>query len=60
MMTLPDDYFDTPRPGILPTEHPLAAARGCVYGALFGALCWTLLAVGLFAAGWLMAGIRIP
>lgn len=61
-MELTSNYFDdaTIRPALLPDEHPLAAARGCMFGALFGALCWILLAAGLFGAGWLAAGIRLP
>jgi hypothetical protein len=54
----PDDL--TIRPGILPDDHPLSAARGCIFGLLFALPCWGLLAVGLFALGWLIAGVRLP
>jgi hypothetical protein len=54
----PDDM--TIRPGILPDDHPLSAARGCIFGLLFALPCWGLLAVGLFALGWLIAGVRLP
>jgi hypothetical protein len=50
----------TIRARFLPDEHPLAAARGCVYALLFAIPCWALLAAGLLAFGWLVAGIRFP
>jgi hypothetical protein len=50
----------TMRAGILPDEHPLSTARGCIFGLLFALPCWGLLAVGLFALGWLIAGVRLP
>jgi hypothetical protein len=50
----PEDL--TIRPGILPTEHPLAAARGCIFGLVFAVPCWGL----LFALGWIIAGVRFP
>lgn len=34
--------------------------RGVVYAVLFSLPCWFLLCVGLFAFGYLVAGIRIP
>lgn len=38
----------------------LAPARGAVLGVILGAACWCLLGAGLFAAGWLLAGVRLP
>jgi hypothetical protein len=51
MLHLDDDYFDTPRAGILPDEHPLAAARGCIFGLLFAAPFWGF----AFAVAWRIA-----
>jgi hypothetical protein len=61
----PDDrpYFDTDttiRAGLLPDAHPLAAARGCVFGLLFSAACWLMLGAGLWGLGALIAGLRFP
>jgi hypothetical protein len=50
----PEDL--TIRPGILPDEHPLAAARGCLFALPLGAACWGF----LFALGWIIAGLRFP
>jgi hypothetical protein len=61
--TTPDGrpYFDTtPRAGLLPDEHPLAAARGCVFGLMFAACFWALLFGWLFFAGFLLASIPTP
>lgn len=51
----PDDL--TIRSGLLPDEHPLAAARGCVFALPLGLLCWLVLFGWLFAIGWLLGGI---
>jgi hypothetical protein len=50
----------TIRSGLLPDEHPLAAARGCMYGLLFSAACWLMLGAGLWGLGALIAGLRFP
>jgi hypothetical protein len=54
----PEDL--TIRPGILPAEHPLAAARGCMYGLMFAGAFWALLFGWLFFAGFLLASIPTP
>lgn len=70
-MNWSDTYTDLPtdsppprRSGLLPAdrpaEYPLAEARGCFYGVLFGALVWLCLGGALFGIGWLIAGIRLP
>jgi hypothetical protein len=48
------------RAGFLPDEHPLSTARGCVFAMLFALPCWLMLAIGLVALGWLIAGVRVP
>jgi hypothetical protein len=61
---LPDSRLDadaTIRPSLLPADDdPLRAARGCVLALTFALPCWILLAIGLVALGWLIAGVRFP
>jgi hypothetical protein len=61
---LPDSRLDddtTIRPSFLPdTDDPRRAARGCVLALTIALPCWILLGLGLFALGWLVAGIRLP
>ena len=37
-------------------EYPLGAARGCLYGSIFGAALWAL----LFCLGYALAAVRYP
>jgi hypothetical protein len=50
----PEDL--TIRSGLLPDEHPLAAARGCLFALPLGAALWGM----LFGIGWFLAGMRWP
>lgn len=54
-MNWSDAYPDLPA-----DDYPLNEARGCVYGAIFGALMWLCIGGALFGIGFLLAGIRIP